>query len=737
MSSTVLFITPPFTQLNTPYPATPYLKGYLNNLGITSFQTDLGLEVMLQLFSKQGLINLFDEINQRTQNSNIIKWNDNIKRIISLKEDYINTIDAVIKFLQGYNHTLAHCICKREFLPEALRFESLPNLTWAFGTMGIQDHAKYLATMYLEDLNDLIKEFIDPYFGFSRYAEHISRSANSFDVLHTALQQDFTFTDRLLIKILEDKIKLTNPLLVAISVPFPGNLYSALRCGKWIKNNFTDIMVVMGGGYANTELRNLEDTRVFECLDFISLDDGELPLEQIIKLCNKQISLNQLVRTYTCINSEVVFVDDKNNLKTQNFDNVTPDYSDLLLNKYISAIEIANPMHALWSNGRWNKLTVAHGCYWAKCTFCDTSLNYIEDYRPYNAKLLCNKIETIIEQTGETGFHFVDEAAPPALLRELAIEIINRKIVISWWANIRFEKNFTRDLCLLLKASGCIAVSGGLEVASNRLLKLINKGITVEQVTQVTNNFTEAGIMVHAYLMYGFPTQTEQETIDSLEIVRQMFNAGILHSGFWHLFTTTVHSPIGKNPEQFGIKTIAEEKYGFAKNDIKHADPKGADHEAYSEGLHKAIFNYMQGLGLDFQLNKWFDFKVAKTKIQPDYISNILKQPVLEPFNHHSKIIWLGNIYETEVITKSKNGKQWDMLSISFQTKKETINIKVDKDKGLWLIRVLEQLKINTHSKTTLKDIMGDYENCGFEDFELYWDNKPVNGLYKAGLLRI
>ena len=149
-------------------------------------------------------------------------------------------------------------------------------------------------------------------------------------------------------------------------------------------------------------------------------------------------------------------------------------------------------MHSLWSDGRWNKLTMAHGCYWGKCTFCDISLDYISLYEPIAATILVDRMEQLIAQTGEQGFHFVDEAAPPALMRAVALEILKRKLTVTWWTNIRFEKNFTQDLCHLLKASGCIAVSGGLEVASDRLLKLIDKGVTVEQVAQVTRSFTAA-----------------------------------------------------------------------------------------------------------------------------------------------------------------------------------------------------------------------------------------------------
>jgi hypothetical protein len=394
-------------------------------------------------------------------------------------------------------------------------------------------------------------------------------------------------------------------------------------------------------------------------------------------------------------------------------------------------------MHSLWSDGRWNKLTMAHGCYWGKCTFCDISLDYIKNYEPITASLLCDRMEEMIAQTGQNGFHFVDEAAPPALMRALAIEIIRRKLTVSWWANIRFEKSFTRDLCILLKASGCIAISGGLEVASDRLLELIQKGITVAQVAKVNKHFTEAGIMVHAYLMYGFPTQTAQETIDSLEMVRQLFEAGILQSAFWHLFTMTAHSPVGLQPEKFSVQKVSDIVGTFANNDIEHIDPTGADHERFSFGLKKSLLNYMHGACFDYPLQKWFDQKVPRTTIAPDYIIKAIEEVELVTFNPNTKIIFLGNQPKTETIIKSKKGNQWEMLSLTFETKKETINIKVDKQQGAWLAGILQALSVSNPKTVTLQQVKAGYENAGLEDFELFWDNKPVNTLYKAGLLQL
>lgn len=724
----ILLITPPFTQLNTPYPATAYLKGFFNTKAIAAVQADLGIEVTLALFSKTGLQQLFARVDATQELS------ANAQRIFSLQDDYIQTIDAAISFLQGHNPTLAHLICKRDFLPEAERFAQLDDLVHSFGTMGVQDMAKHLATMYLEDLSDFIKEAVDEHFGFSRYAERLGRSANSFDELYEALKQPLSFIDELLINLLAERVETVQPSMVAFSVPFPGNLFTAFRAAQWLKENYPNTPVVMGGGFPNTELRSLSDARVFEFFDFITLDDGESPMEKLVEHLQGKCAVEELKRTFTLEDGVVKFFDNPSCADYKQGQVGTPDYSDFLLDKYISAIEITNPMHSLWSDGRWNKLTMAHGCYWGKCTFCDISLPYIKNYEPITAQVLCDRMETIIAQTGETGFHFVDEAAPPALMRELALEIIRRKLVVSWWTNIRFEKSFTRDLCLLLKASGCIAVSGGLEVASDRLLQLIQKGITVAQVARVNKHFTDAGIMVHAYLMYGFPTQTAQETIDSLEMVRQMFEAGVLQSAFWHQFAMTAHSPVGLEPAKYQVVKATEAIGSFANNDIDFTDLTGAEHDMFGYGLKKSLLNYMHGACFDYSLGKWFDFKVPKTSIAPNYIANTLDQATTAN-KPNAKVIYLGKKPKVTHYTKTKKGNSWEMTSLTFHRKKDSLTINVEKEQGIWLADLLNTLADNTLATYTLQQVQDSYEAADLEHFELFWDNKPVNGLCQYGVL--
>lgn len=730
MDTTVLLITPPFTQLNTPYPATAYLKGYLNTIRVKSFQVDLGIETILDLFSEAGLKSIFSEAE-----SLVTAKSGNSKRIFLLQEDYIETIDLVIDFLQGNNPSLAHLICDGNLLPEASRFEAAEDLEWAFGTMGIMDKAKHLATLYLEDISDFIVDVIDPHFGFSRYAERLARSANSFNELETSLNQPESLIDRSLLKILRQKMEGFQPQLVGISVPFPGNLYGGLKCGQWLRKFYPDIKVVMGGGFVNTELRSVSDPRVFDYVDFITLDDGEAPLSHLIQYIQGERSINKLKRTFVCMDGKVVYLNGSEEKDIAQRDSGTPEYGGLLLNKYISVIEVTNPMHRLWSDGRWNKLTLAHGCYWGRCTFCDTTLDYIKRFEPNTIHILCDRISQIVSQTLQTGFHFVDEAAPPALLKALSLELIRRRIKISWWANIRFEKNFTSDLCKLLKEAGCIAVSGGLEVASDKILRLINKGVSVTQVAQVCDNFTQAGIMVHAYLMYGFPTQTEQETIDSLEVVRQLFQNGLVQSGFWHQFALTAHSPIGQNPDPFNISIQNPLPGTFANNDLEFVDHQGCEHEKFGDGLSKSLFNFMHGIGFDFSLQEWFDFSIPVTTIPPNYISKALKN-TNEIVNPNSILLWLGNKPELLLPGKSKKGKP-EIGKLVIHNKKQEIELPITPDVGAWFIDLFPRFSVKQDNPVSYSLLEETYTKKFEANFLDFWNGKTMKILREEGFIAV
>lgn len=708
-----LLVIPPFTQLNTVYPSTAYIKGFLNTLGLPSFQLDLSLEVILEMFQEKGLTELFKKVETEGY-----ELSEEAYRVFINRKSYISAIDSVMSFLQNKNPTLAYIISQPDFLPRGQRFDHMDDLDWAFGDMGIHDRARHLSTLYLEDLGDFIAATVDENFSFSRYAERISRTAVSFDDIHCHILEEDKWTIQVMKKILAENMYREKPDLVCLSVPFPGNVLAAFKCGQWIKAHMPHVKVALGGGYANTELRSVYDPRVFDFVDFITLDDGEAPLAHLIEYLSGRRSQHALKRTFLRHEGDILYINGSQELDIPQRETGTPDYTDLCIGDYISVIEVVNPMHRLWSDGWWNKLTMAHGCYWGKCSFCDVTLDYISRYEPLSASMLCDRMETIIAQTGRNGFHFVDEAAPPALMRDLAIEILKRDLSVVWWTNIRFEKSFTRDVCRLLRASGCIAVTGGLEVASDRLLAKMQKGVTVAQVAQVCRDFTQNGIMVHAYLMYGFPTQTEQETIDSLEMVRQMFENKILQSGFWHLFAMTAHSPVGLQPQDYGVVHNGPSFGGFAENDYFHEDPSGAQHELYSEGLRSALYNYMRGAGLDEPLDIWFEHSVPKTRISPDYISSVTATGLRKP-RFHDLVLWLGGT-PVEIIYPRKSRRIADTYAeIVLITKTGQDILHIDARMAEWASEWIIQTMHMQERILTLSEIQASFESA----FEFSWDD--------------
>ncbi len=629
----ILSVIPPMTQLNTPYPSTAYLTGFLRSRGFLATQDDLALKMVLSVFTPEGL----QLVRAEAERIPAKKRSATVDTFLCGFFRYQSTITPAISFLQGRDPSIGHRICGRHFLPEGPRFASLDvfvdedggdPLAWAFGSLGVQDRARHLATLYLNDLADVLREAVDRRFEFVRYAESLAQSEASFEPLARALTAPPTLLDRTLQKLTLEAVERDKPTIVLLSVPFPGSVYAAFRIAQTIKAHDPSIVTVLGGGYVNTELRELGEARVFDYFDYVTLDDGERPLLCLLEhLEGKRPRLN-LLRTFARVDGKVrYFTTSEADVPFAEVG--TPTWDGLPLDRYLSLLDMLNPMHRLWSDGRWNKLTVAHGCYWKKCSFCDVGLDYIGRYDGIASEKLVDRIESIIEETGQTGFHFVDEAAPPKALKGLAEELARRNRSISWWGNIRFEKSFTPDLCLQLADSGCIAVSGGLEVASDRLLKLMKKGVSVEQVARVTRAFSDAGILVHAYLMYGFPTQTVQDTVDALEYVRQLFLEGCIQSGFFHRFACTVHSPVGLNPAEYGITLKPLPPGNFAKNDVQFIDPAGVDHDMLGKALNKALYNFMYGIGLEEDVRGWFNDvmprgQVPKPRVGRHFIAKAL-----------------------------------------------------------------------------------------------------------------
>lgn len=706
----LLLITPPFVQPNTPYPATAYLKGYLTRCGIEVEQVDLSVELLSKIFSEKFITQLFEQSPSEFDDPNI-------EHIYAIRRRYVSTVEMVMRFLRGEDSTLANRICLPDTVPQASRFSEMGDLSYVFGAMGVQDCAKHICTLYLQDLSDFIRATVSEHFEIVRYAEQLSIAVPSFDYLEEELREPLNPIEELMLELLEGHLTEQTPEFVGFTIPFPGNLFSALRCAEYIKQNHANITTIAGGGYPTTELRTMSDKGIFSYFDYIVLDAGERSIANIVE--GKEAS-----NIYT--KEGYIEPSEADERAISHGERGCPDFSGLPFDKYFSLCEVTNSMHRLWSDGRWNKMTIAYGCYWGKCAFCDTTLDYVKCYSGVTASQFVDWMEQVAEQTGSTGFHFTDEAAPPKLLKEISLELIRRELNFTWWTNIRFESAFTEDVCHLMAAAGCIAVSGGLEVASDRLLKLINKGISIETATIVMRNFYYSGILVHSYLMYGFPTQTLQETVDSLEVVRQLFRAELIDSAFWHRFSMTEHSETGHNPSKFKIERVEKELNPFANNLVEFEEKRSYDIDNVGDGLNHSLINYMVGSGIDRRADRWFEGRIPRTKVENTLITDhLIKPDASRLYNEQSRLVWIG----ASLPTKSSEGVLFNNLQGQDELRLES----ADADFVVELIKRCSNLK----ERFTLTAAKKLFEEQSDKSFLNFYHSKRWDKIRTFGLLQI
>ncbi|MFC1964011.1 B12-binding domain-containing radical SAM protein [Chloroflexota bacterium] len=626
-SMKVLLITPPMSNLNTLYPAIPYLTGFLHSRGVEVQQADLSIELASRLLSKNGLERLENhirEVKPWRRTAATIKW------FLDDFDRHRETVEPVVAYLRGQDASLKDRIISRQWLPQGKRLQGFFAYQDSYGKkpsgmLDVHDEASYLASLYLWDMVDVIRE-IEPEFALITYGKTAALAPQLDKLLKFLRKQETGLVSQMIQEITSESLEKWPPDVLGLTVPFPGSLVGAMRVAAIARRLSPPIKIVMGGGYPNTYLRQISDPRFFDYVDFLTLDDGERPLECVLQHLAGERGTEQLLRTFVREGGKVVLHSSPNERDIPFTEAATPNYAGLPLKDYIILRHASTKIDQIWAR-RWNKLMLAHGCYWHKCSFCDTSLDYVRRFEPQKVERLIDQIETVISETGQTEFHWVDEAVPPSLLKALCEKLLERRIAITWRSNIRFERAFTPEMARLMSEAGCVEVSGGLEVASDRLLKLINKGVTVAQVARAAKNFTDQGILVHAYLMYGFPTETLQDTVDSLEIVRQLFKNKCLHSGRWHRFLATEHSPIGMYPSKFGIKlrpNRVRSNRVFGRFSIPFKDTTGVNHDSFEEGLSSTLRRYQHGLGLDRPVHEWFPKRAPHTTIAPDMIAQAL-----------------------------------------------------------------------------------------------------------------
>ncbi|AEF80093.1 B12-binding domain-containing radical SAM protein [Leadbettera azotonutricia] len=621
-----VLIQPPFVQLNSPYPALYYLRAFLEKEGYKPIVKDHSIGLFERIFCRQGLERIFEdarnaaEIPGRFSNEQI---RYNAERFLSEEKLWIASIDRLVNFLKGRDREWGHLLALANgSVPGGPRFDACID---EYSGDVPPDAAKILGSRLLEDLADFITVVLDPGFSLIRYVptlnENYAAGFAHFENVEKSL--DGYIMQTFYLPFLEeewDSLKLEEPFLLGLTIPFPGCLTGALVCAASAKRRFGEkVVTCAGGGYINTELRFMKVKGFYNYFDCLSIDRGYGFLSSVMK----GLDINTISTNTKCIDDDAVA-------------KVFPDYTGVDFFRYLCPVDDANAMHRLWSDGRWIKAYLAHGCYWHSCSFCDVTLDYIKHFIPVDVEALFHHLVDQANNTGIRGVHLVDEAAPVQSLLKLAL--LNREagLPLNFWGNIRFEKAFTPDIAAMLALGGLTGVSAGIEVATEAGLRRLGKGIELKDIVKACAAFKEAGILTHAYLIFGYWDEDEQEIIDSAEILRQFFANGLLDSAFWHKFTLTRHSRIyaekqrGLHPK---LKISGDEEYPnrFALNDLSF---EGEDKFAkYSEPLDSLLSSWMaHGINpSDTQspVMAGFPFKVKKPSVPPDLVQALLDEYAL------------------------------------------------------------------------------------------------------------
>lgn len=649
----------------------------------------------------------------------------NLRRYISQKENWIEWIDFITAVLCGGGaREKEHQFLYSPFAPRGSRMENYLSGLAENGREPTVDDMRFLCSFALADLSDYITVAFDPQFSLVRYAESLAVDTRSFSDFEAQIDSPVMehFYKPVLEKLLQEltaasggrafrcsadapaasfaslspvaacgaaPIPKPDSLLICISIPFAGTFLPALYTARYVKEKLgSSAFVCIGGGFVNTELREARDPALAKYIDAISYDRGYGSYHALLEACHASLDASHAehtdchaelgsasplykLRLFTTQPDGTVNVTEPlwQSSDFEKFENeitakIIPDYSDIDFKKYPRMCDDANAMHRIWTDGAWIKAYLAHGCYWHRCAFCDTSLDYVCGYKPTDIEPLYNGLLTTAREKGVYGIHFVDEALPPVALKKFALLNARAGNPLYFWGNVRFEKTFTKDLAAFLSYCGLGGVSAGIESATGTGLESINKGTDIASITRACCAFKEAGILVHAYMIYGLWNDTPQTIIDSMETLRQFFEAGLLDSAFWHKFVLTRNSTVYNQWKKAGTLDLVsseEASSAFARNNLHF---KGEEKfNKFGAPLETSLNCWMHGDRLDQHVQKWFDFQVPKPTVNRTFINNLIEE--YEEKNRQragqlnektsANLWWLGG---TPVLCGSDKGNQ-------------------------------------------------------------------------------
>jgi len=322
------------------------------------------------------------------------------------------------------------------------------------------------------------------------------------------------------------------PDVVGISVNYDLQWHFSLVMGLILKQR--GVKVVFGGNFFST----LSNKKFFPLsMDFAVIGEGENSFVEVIKSLNKNSSVDDVPGVMFWKNNSVIV----NNPKPlENLDSIPfPDYS------WFNPREYFMPRPVL-------PILTSRGCYWRKCAFCVHHKNFL-GYRQRSVENVIDELRFHLS-CGLRYFNFVDEMISAQRFEQISDAVKKNNLNINFIGMAKPTKDFTYDIFKKMFDAGCRMMLWGVESGNQRILDLIDKGTKVEDMKKVLEDCSRAGIKNHVFLIFGFPTETYDELLDTLKFVKS--NKDVLDCVNKGPFALQAGSEVFANPAKFGITNI-------------------------------------------------------------------------------------------------------------------------------------------------------------------------------------
>lgn len=511
----ILLINPPFGTILSPHISIPVLAAYLQNRSISLSAYDMKREVYIKLLTPQ----------------NIFKSLNNVKtRFLELNSR------AQLNFGELYEYEKLTSI-----LSELRIFKrDMEKLRFPFADFSDVQNSKAIHLFIQIATFPYFPEIIIPHYSYGELSAY--NPFSSADILKASRHESYYV--QLFQEILYDQIlSLYEPRIIGFSIVFTNQIIPAFQCARIIKHRLPHVHLTMGGPCISSYFREIQEKRIFTLIDSLVLDEGEIPLEILAKeLSGNNPNLSEVPGFIYLSDNEIHVNPPAPPVDMEQ--SPPPDYTVFQLDKYLFT-----------GKGLIAPFRLSKGCPWQKCTFCRTELYTCRNYQQPSMEMMYQQLLHVIETAGITSFFFSDENADPAVLEYISRRLVNDQVKIQWLVHTRISKSLTKKRCELYRKAGCINLRVGVESFSDRILKLMRKRITVRLIEHVLKEI--GGVLpIVAYMMVGFPTETEEEARTGYEKLNVFLSKGFVKTYTYALFGILYGSDIWKHQDKYGITEI-------------------------------------------------------------------------------------------------------------------------------------------------------------------------------------